>query len=151
MSNFSNSSVKYSHHRKDLIDLAVEKRSSLGSIFEKNSHEINKYFELNRELSENNIVEASKDTLLMSHIITKELQLDLGGSFHVKIVELSSKTSGAFYRHLDVHSIKDFSVVSSDIIKLFLGTMWEKTNKLSSTILYGNLFCRGRSGFLDCC
>lgn len=133
LSNFSNSSVKYSHYRRDLIDLAVEKRSSLGSIFEKNNHEINKYFELNRELSKNNIIEASKETALMSHVITKDIQLPPGESFHVKIIELSSKTSGAFYEHLNVHSIKDFLVENNEVLRLFIGTLWEKTNKLEAS------------------
>jgi hypothetical protein len=133
LSNFSNSIVSYTHNREDLIDLTVKKRGSLGTIFSKHPAEINKYFAISRNTSDNDIIEVAKETVLMTHLITQDLNAFFRGELHIKIVEMSSKSSGAFADYLLNHSIYDFTLEFNEIERKTMDLYWEANNKLNAS------------------
>ena len=131
LANFSNSSISYKN--QSLLGLAIEKKLPLGEIFNKNNNEINKHFSFSRDTTNNNVLQASKETVLMTHYITKKLNKK--NALFVKIIELSSNKedniASVFDDTLKYYSINNFKLKNFNRIETkFLNIESEKNNKL---------------------
>ena len=131
LANFSNSSISYKN--QSLLGLAIEKKLPLGEIFNKNNNEINKHFSFSRDTTSNNVLQASKETVLMTHYITKKLNKK--NALFVKIIELSSNKedniTSVFDDTLKYYSINNFKLNNFNRIETkFLNIESEKNNKL---------------------
>ena len=137
LSNHSNSVPSFVGDNNDMMEIALQNRSCLGDIFNKNNSKIKEYFTLSRNKTDNNIIEVFRDTALMTHTIKKNI--NLVGPLYVKIIELSSDpvtNAEDDIEYMKYASINDFIISDFSIINnKFINISSEINNKISANVL----------------